>query len=306
MEGNASKLILVTGATGRQGGAAARHLLSKGFQVSALTRHPDRAEAHLLARKGVRIVEADLDDAASLPKALEGVHGVFGVQNVIEHGFEGELREGRNLIDAAAAAGVRHFVYSSIASADREHGPPLAAAKRALEEHLRESGLRHTILRPVTFMENFELLREEIAEGRLRMPLPADRKLQMIAVEDVGAFAALAFDDPEAYAGKALDLAAAEMTMPQVAQILSETLGRDVAFAEVDLAELAARSPGLVPMYRWLGERGFEVDIPALRARHPWMKTFGEWAQGSRWEAAGMADDAMHRPVGRGESPVRR
>ncbi len=304
MEGNASKNILVTGATGRQGGAAARHLLSKGFQVTALTRHPDRAEAHLLARKGVRIVEADMDEAATLAKALEGVHGVFGVQNTVEHGFEGEIREGRNLIDAAAAAGVRHFVYSSLASADKEYGPPLAAAKRALEEHLAESGLRHTILRPVSFMENFELLREEIAGGRLRMPLPAGRKLQMIAVDDLGAFAALAFDDPEAYVGKALDLAAAEMTMPQVAQILSEALGRDVAFEEVDLSALAAENPGLVPMYKWLGERGFEVDIPALRARHPWMKTFGEWAQASRWET-GPRDDAMHRPVEHGESPVR-
>ena len=109
----------------------------------------------------------------------------------------------------------------------------------------------------------------------------------MIAVDDVGAFAALAFAEPEEYAGKALDLAGAEMTMPQVAQIFSEVLGRDVVFEEMDLAALAAESPGLVPMYKWLGERGFEVDIPALRAQHPWLKTFGEWAQGSHREPAG-------------------
>lgn len=305
MENNASKHILVTGATGRQGGAVARHLLSKGFKVSALTRHPDRAEAHLLARKGIHIVEGDMDEATSLPKALEGIYGVFSLQNVIEHGFEGEIREGRHLIDAAVDAGVRHFVHSSIASADKDSGMPMTPSKRALEEHLMSSGLPYTILRPVSFMENFDLIREEIARGHLRMPLPADKRLQMIAVDDVGAFAALAFGDPEEHLGKALDLAAAEMTMPQVAQILAETLDREVAFEEVDLATLAVESPGLVPMYRWLGERGFEVDIPALRARHPWMKTFGEWAQASRWEAAGAQDDAMHRPVGRNESPVK-
>src|SRR5690606_33243563 len=140
---------------------------------------------------GVRIVEGDLDDAGGLRKALEGVHGVFSVQNVIEHGFEGEIREGRNLVDAASAAGVKHVVHSSIASVDRDNGPPLAPGKAAVEEYLRDSGLAWTMLRPVTFMENFDLSREEILQGRLRVPLPPHRKLQMIAVDDVGAFACM-------------------------------------------------------------------------------------------------------------------
>lgn len=306
MESNAGKTILVTGATGRQGGAVARHLLSQGFKVTALTRHPDRAEAHLLARKGARIVEGDLDEAASLPALLEGAHGVFGVQNVIEHGFEGEYREGRNLIDAAAAARVKHFVYSSIASADKGDGMPLAPTKRALEEHLQSSGLPATILRPVYFMENFDLIREEIIRGKLRMPLPADRKLQMIAVDDIGAFAALAFANPGEFVGKSLDIAGAEMTMPQVAQIFSEALDREVAFEEVELIALAAHNPGQVPMFQWLSERGFAADIPALKVKFPWLKTFGEWALLSQWNSPADAQESpMHRPVGHNESPVK-
>jgi uncharacterized protein YbjT (DUF2867 family) len=304
MENLAGKTILVTGATGRQGGAAARHLVSRGFAVAALTRHPDHAEAHLLARKGVRIVEGDLDDGPGLRKALEGVHGVFSVQNVIEHGFEGEIREGRNLFDAASAAGVKHVVHSSIASVDRDAGPPLAPGKAAVEEYLRGSGLAWTILRPVTFMENFDLSREEILQGRLRVPLPPDRKLQMIAVDDVGAFACMAFENPEAWKGKAIEIAGAEMTMPQVAQIFSEAIGREVVYEEVDMPALARANPGLVPMYTWLAEHGFEVDIPALRAEYPWLKTFGEWVRRARLDEISPQDSAMHRPLRHDESPV--
>lgn len=304
MENNAGKTILVTGATGRQGGAAARHLLSRGFVVKALTRHPDRAEAHLLARKGAQIVEGDLDDALGLKKAVEGAYGVFGVQNVIEHGFEGEIREGRNLIDAAVSAGVRHFVYSSMASANLDAGMPLAPSKAAIEEHLRGSGLAFTILRPVTFMENFDLAREEILEGKLRVPLPPNRKLQMIAADDVGAFAVLAFEKPSEYVGKSLDIAGAEMTMPQVAQIFSEALGKQVVFGQVELPELAKSNPGLVPMYTWLADSGFQVDIPALRARYPWVKTLGEWVQSERWDASDVQDSPMHRPLSHSESPT--
>lgn len=304
MENNAGKTILVTGATGRQGGAAARHLLSNGFAVKALTRHPDRAEAHLLARKGARIIEGDLDDAMGLKKALEGAFGVFGVQNVVEHGFEGEIREGRNLIDAAVSAGVRHFVYSSMASANLHTGMPLAPSKAAIEEHLLGSGLAFTILRPVSFMENFDLAREEILQGRLRVPLPGDRKLQLIAADDVGAFAALAFENTAEFAGSSLDIAGAEMTMPQVAQIFSEALGKEIVFEQVELPELAGSNPGLVPMYTWLAERGYQVDIPGLRARYPWVKTLGEWVQSARWEASDVQDSPMHRPLSHSESPT--
>lgn len=304
MENHAGKTILVTGATGRQGGSVARHLLARGFKVSALTRHPDHAEAHLLARKGATIVEGDLDDASSLPKALEGIHGVFAVQNVVEHGFEGEIREGRNIIEASVSAGVRHLVYSSIASADTDDEMPMAPSKRAVEEYLRNSGLAWTILRPVYFMENFDLAREEILEGRLRVPLPPDRKLQMLAADDIGFFACMAFEDPREWAGKALDIAGAEMTMPQVAQILSEALDKEVAYEEIDLPSLAATNPGLLPMFRWLTEKGFKVDIPALRNRFPALKTFGEWVQ-THWKPSDATETRMHRPIGHSESPVK-
>ncbi|HLP43588.1 MAG TPA: NmrA/HSCARG family protein [Fibrobacteria bacterium] len=304
MENLAGKLILVTGATGRQGGAAARHLLAQGFTVRALTRHPDHAEAHLLARKGATIVTGDLDDPASLPRVLEGAYGVFAVQDVLEHGFEGEVREGRNLVDAAARSGVRHLVYSSIAGAGSDPDLPLAPSKRAVEELVKSSGVPYTILRPASFMENFDLSREQILEGHLRAALPPDRKLQMIAVDDIGAFATLAFMDPEAWVGRELELAGAELTMPQAAGIFSEALEHEVVYEEVGLDDLARTAPAQVPMYTWLAERGFQVDVPALRARFPWLKTLGEWVRQAKWLESDVQGEAVHRPIGHSESPT--
>lgn len=300
---NTAKTILVTGATGRMGGAAARHLLARGFRVHALARHPGHAEAHLLARKGGRIVAGDLDDPASLAAALEGMQGVFSVQDVVEHGFEGELRQGRNLIEAAVEAGVPHVVHVSLAGVGRKADHPLAPSKRAVEEQLRASGVPYTILRPVTLMENFGAAAGEIGAGVLGIPLPPHKRLQMIASDDVGAFAAMAFADPAEWMGRELDVAGAELAMPQVAQVFAEALGREVTYREIDLPALALVNPLLVPMYQWLGEKGFSVDIPALRARFPWLKTFGEWVQAAGWRSA--SENPMHRPVPRGESPVR-
>ena len=119
---NAERLILVSGATGQQGGAVARSLLKRGFPVRALTRSPEKPEAQALAEGGAELVRGDLENRASLDQALEGVHGVFSVQNFWESGYEREVQQGKTLADAAKAAGVRHVVYSSVGSAHRETG----------------------------------------------------------------------------------------------------------------------------------------------------------------------------------------
>lgn len=150
------RVVLVTGATGKQGGAAARHLLAAGFGVRALTRDPEGPKARALADGGAEVVGGDLDAPDSLGRALEGVYGVFSVQNPFEHGTGGEVRQGIALADAAMATGVKHFVYSSVASAHRRTGIPHFDSKFEVEEHLRRTGLAHTILRPTYFMENWD------------------------------------------------------------------------------------------------------------------------------------------------------
>ena len=151
-----SKSVLVTGATGHQGGAVAGELLSRGFRVRAMTRKPQGENARALSRLGAEIVAADLDDEASLEKALAGMWGAFAIQNTWEAGVEGEEAQGKRFAKAAKKAGIEHFVYTSVASAHRRTGIPHFENKWRIEETVRGLGFpTHVILRPVFFMENW-------------------------------------------------------------------------------------------------------------------------------------------------------
>ena len=151
------RTILITGVTGHQGGAVARALQSSGFRLRGLTRKPESEQAAALARSGVDIdvVQGDLDDEATLRRALAGAWGVFGVQNTWEAGVEREEAQGKRLATLAREAGVEHYVYTSVGSAHKRTGIPHFDNKWRIEETVR--GLRfpsHVILRPVSFMEN--------------------------------------------------------------------------------------------------------------------------------------------------------
>lgn len=262
------KTILVTGATGQQGGAVARSLLRQGQKVRVLTRKPEKAD--WLAKAGAEIVQGDLTDKAGLERALHGVYGVFAMSTPFEAGMEAEVRQGVTLAQAAKQAGVQHYVYTSVASVDRNTGIPHFESKWKAEQHIRQIGLPATLLRPVFFMENFASpwLRPSILQGVLRMPLQPDRKLQMIALEDIGEFGAAAFLQPERFLRQAIELAGDELTMPEVAAHLSRTMGRPVRYEPIPECQAeAAVGHDFAVMYRWFNTVGYSVDIPALRRR---------------------------------------
>ncbi|MFQ5656175.1 MAG: NmrA/HSCARG family protein [Candidatus Methylomirabilales bacterium] len=261
-----SKIIAVTGATGQQGGAVARSLLRQGQKVRALTRNPNKAAG--AAKAGAEIVTCDLTDRATLERALEGAEGVFAVSTFIEAGMDGEVRQGITLADAAKKANVKHFVYTSVGSADRNTGVPHFDTKWKIEEHISQLGLSATILRPVWFMENFGTYFPPSPEGVITVPLRPDKKLQMIAVQDIGEFGAAAFLRPAEFIGQAIDLAGDEITPPEVAAHLSRTMGRRIQFQQMPDGQVeAAMGTDFALMFRWLNEVGFSVDIPALRQR---------------------------------------
>src|SRR5687768_11494908 len=150
------KLIAVTGATGQQGGAVARKLLADGWQVRALTRDTDKPVAQELASLGAELVPGDMDDRVQLDSVFQGAYGVFSVRNywLANGGFEGEIRQGKNVVDAASAAGVKHLVYSSVGSAHRGMGQKHFDSKWQIEQYIHSSSVPYTVLRPVFFMEN--------------------------------------------------------------------------------------------------------------------------------------------------------
>src|SRR5215213_1088992 len=141
------RTILVTGATGGQGGAVTRRLLDDGWAVRALTRNPREHAARNLARLGAQLVTGDFDDPQSLRAAARDTHAVFSVQpaNMADPRPEVEVRRGKNVADAAAAAGVVHLVYSSVGAAHRKSGVSHFESKEQIEAHIDAIGVPATV-----------------------------------------------------------------------------------------------------------------------------------------------------------------
>jgi uncharacterized protein YbjT (DUF2867 family) len=287
-----TKRILVTGATGQQGGAVARNLLKQpGFIVRALTRDSAKPAARTLAQAGAELFKGDLDDPASLKRALEGTWGVFSVQSFMETGYDGEIRQGKALADAAKAAGTQHLVYTSVVSADQQTGLPHFESKWQIEQHIARSGLSHTIVRPAFFMQNwYHYMREPIQNGTLPLPLSQQTRLQQISVQDIGAIAAMAFQNPTRWSGRTIELAGEELTMQQVVETLTRLVGRNVRYIQVPWEQFR-QSAGeeMTKMYQWFNDVGYHVDIASLRKEYPRLETLEQVLRHQDWASAATA-----------------
>jgi len=282
------RTVLVSGATGRQGGAVIRHLLCRGWKLRALTRNPNAPAAQELTRQGVEVVQGDLEDRASLEPAAHGVHGVYSVQDFWSVGAKREVQQGKNLAEAARKAGVEHFVYSSVGGAERNSGIDHWESKWEIEKHIRTLGLPATILRPAAFMENYYIDQVEIGilKGKLMDPIRADKPYQTIASEDIGAFAALAFERPKEFIGLELEIAGSELTNPEAAQVFSRVLGKPVKFRKLPMPMVRlVLGREFYQMFRWFNEAGFKADIAQLRRRYPevHLKNLEEWLRSEGW-----------------------
>src|SRR5918993_3994561 len=281
------RLILVCGATGKQGGAAARSLLDRGFRVRGLTRDPQKPEAQALAEQGAEVVQGDMEDRSAMDRVLEGAYGVFSVQNFWETGYDREVRQGKTVADAIKEAGVQHCVYNSVGSAHRQTGISHFDSKWEVEEHMRKLALPYTILRPVFFMQNWKTMREPILEGTLAQPLDPDKPFQHVSVEDVGAFAAIAFEHPDEWIGREVDIAGDEQTMPVIAETFGRAIGREVDYYQVPWDQFEEQmGEEYAVMYRWFNDVGYEADIDALRREYPELTTFERYLRSHGWEGA--------------------
>ena len=256
--------ILITGVTGNQGGAVAQALQGSGFQLRGLTRKPDGERAAALARQGVDVVQGDLDDEATLRRALKGAWGVFSVQNTLEAGVDREEAQGKRLATLAREVGIEHFVYTSVGSAHKRTGVPHFDNKWRVEETVRSLNFpSHVILRPVFFMENL-LAPFSLHGSTLAWALKPDKKLQMIAVDDIGWFGARAFTQAAGLNRREIDLAGDVRTMPEVAEILTEALDRPIAFAQTPIEQVRQYSEDTAVMLQWFERVGYSADIAGL------------------------------------------
>ncbi|MET9826521.1 NmrA family NAD(P)-binding protein [Streptomyces sp. NPDC006349] len=271
--------VLVTGATGRQGGATARALLAAGVPVRALVRDPatDRAEA--VEALGAELVTGDLHDRESVIRAAEGARAVFSVQmpGITAEGFdfEGEVAQGVNLVEGAKAAGVPQFVHTSVTGAGQHTETPgwadgrwasmepTLGAKSAIQDRVRAAGFPHwTLLKPGFFMENFlpsmAFLFPRGIEGGLVSVLNPETRLSLVAVDDIGRAAAAAITAPERFDGVELELASDYLSMTEIAEVLSRVL--DTRLSAPDMTEEEALSAGM----------------PAMGAGHEWLNVAGQ------------------------------
>lgn len=279
--------VVVTGSTGKQGGAVARGLLAHGHKVRAVTRDQRSSQARALAEAGATLVEASLEDTAAMTKALEWATSLFAMTTPFEKGTEAETRQGISAADAAKAAGV-HLVYTSVHSANRQTGVPHFDSKYEVEKHIARIGVDATIIAPAYFMENLYFGKEQIAKGIYASPLPPTRRLGQIAVEDIGAVAVTVLEDAHRFTGKRFDLAVDDLSGNDVVAILSRVTGRPFTYYQVPLDVIRQRmgEDGAI-MYEWFDRAGYSVDRAELEREFPdvHFHDFESWAKLQDWNA---------------------
>ncbi len=278
--------VVVTGSTGKQGGAVARALLERGHKVRAVTRDPNSGQAKLLANAGAAVVAASLEDTAAIRKALEGATSLFAM-TVPFGGTETETRQGIAAADAAKAAGV-HLVFTSVGNANRQTGVPHFDSKYEVEKHSAKIGIRATILAPVSFMENLYFIKEQLVKGIYAAALPPTRGLAQVAVVDIGAVAVRVLEDAGRFTGRRFDLAGDELAGNNAMAILARVTGRSFTYFQVPLDVIRQRmGEDYVKMYEWFDRVGYTVDRAALRREFPDVAfhNFESWAKTQHWNA---------------------
>ncbi len=277
------RTVAVVGATGRQGGAVARHLLADGWSVRALTRRPESPAGRSLAALGADVVRVDLDDRRSVAAAFADAYGVFNVQNPMISGIDAEVRHGKNVADAAKEAQVNHLVYGSAGIGVAGTGVGSWESKLVVQAHMEDLGLPLTVLRPMAFMELMtdKAFFPAVAMWHLMPKLMGpQRPVPWICVDDMGAIAARAFSDPDGVIGKDIKIAAEVRSIEECRAVWSSVKGRSPRHFPMPVW-MFERFAGtdLTTMWRWLREGHFDIDPSQTRQILPTVSTVRQWLE---------------------------
>ncbi|CAI7678044.1 unnamed protein product [Penicillium pancosmium] len=292
------RTVLITGATGKQGGSVIQALLDQNadFEILAVTRDASSKSAQKLENKSsnIKLVQGNLDQAEDIFICAKRVTsrpiwGVFSVQVPVPGGsnHDAEEKQGKGLIDAALKHGVKFFLYSSVdrggeASFDSPTPIPHFISKHNIEHHLvrraKDSGMDWTILRPVAFMENFTPdFFGKVFTTSWKIAVK-DKPLQLISTKDIGFFGAKAFLWPDQYKGKTLSLAGDELTFNQMTETFKSKTGKNVPMTFQFVGKLLmSMMKDLGYMFQWFYDVGYGADISALKEMNPKLKDFKTW-----------------------------
>ena len=275
------KTIFVTGATGNQGGAVLRYLISSGFRVKALLRNPSSDSGKKLVHPNVEIVSGDLNKPQTYQHHLDQVDAVF-CNLSFKNGVEKELFQGTNLVNCAKERKVNYFLYSSVIGCDANTGIPHWESKCKIENHLIESGTAFTIIRPCSLYDNLLIpdVKKRILKGKLVLPTNGNKVQQFISAEDIGKISTAIISDPVKYTGKTITVAAEQMDGMQMAAILSKALGRTITYQKLPMfITRLVMGKDLAKMFRWINENDalFVKDIATVRNEFPGMLSLEDW-----------------------------
>lgn len=290
---NDEKHVLIFGATGNVGGAAARELLRRGWRVRAATRDPASKKAAALGDLGAELVRADMDDRATLEAAFVGMQRVFSVQNWSTSGVDGEVRQGKLVADVARAAAVRHLVYGSAGVGVAGTGIPHFESKVEVEAHIQQLGLPATVIRPGPFME---LMTDKSfypalgAWGAMPKVVGWDLPAPWVAVHDIGVAIANAFENPGVWLGRSINFYGDVQSLRSCRATFVEVDGRKPLGIPLPLPLFQKMAgPEMVAMWRWMvdwsGKAGLaqlQADLADSRALHPDALTVDAWLRMGR------------------------
>ncbi|KAB5593176.1 hypothetical protein CTheo_3406 [Ceratobasidium theobromae] len=252
----AKPLVVVCGATGAQGSSVVEHLLRDGaYRVRALTRNVTSKKSQALERQGVEVISCDLGCEEQVTAALHGAYAVFGLTNFWEHGEEAEIKQGKNLANAAKVSRVKHFIWSSLPHTNGCLAPRHWESKVAVEKYLNDIGVPTTALFAAFYFENLWMFfpPKKLPDGSLILDwfFPSDVLLPSFAVEDLGAWFMLALKNPTIWIGKQMKLCVQKLTPGDYANALSRALGTQVKTNDVSIAQFEAMKAH-IPIDLWL------------------------------------------------------
>ena len=281
-----TRKVLVSGATGQQGGAVVQALLKDGHKVVGITRNIESQKAKSLTEQGVQMVSVDFTDMNALVEIMRNVDTVFSMTTPFEAGLDMEIEQGKTMANAAEKADVGHFIFNSVGDADRATGIPHFDSKYEVEKHIATLNLNYTIVGPAYFMDNLMLFNMDgLKEGVLRMAMPADRKLQQIAVEDIGKFVGIVVNERENVFGKRINISGDELTGEEAATVLSRVTGKEIRYEGFSPDVIREQTEDLAIMYEWFISDGYTADVESMKPYG--FLSFEEWVDEQNWSPLG-------------------
>jgi uncharacterized protein YbjT (DUF2867 family) len=270
--------ILVTGATGTQGGAVARILIDAGYNVKGLSRNITSVRSMELASLGVQMVEGDFDDLASLDRAFINVYAAFSVQQYRGIGTEREVIQGKAFADAAHRAGISHLIYTSVSYAHLNTGVPQFESKLVIENYIKSIGVPYTIFRPASFMSSLLGLLVSKDTCLIRGPLPETLERLFIAPKDIGVFVEMAITNPNQWIGVTKRIASAQLAYSEITEQFNGITNGCLEYEQIPWDEyIQDVTETDILRESWYLNNDDPFDFNKFKIEYPWVMTFQEF-----------------------------